>query len=252
MLADETVVSPPPTPRTTDPANAVASVLLAVDGPTWLHDVLPELTREGFHCVVDPTGESALDSDLVSAVDIAIVDLGLRHMSGVAVCAAFRSRSDAPIIAVVGVRDEGSVLDAFAAGADHVALSDVSARQVIARMRALLRRWPPGTGRAAVVPVGPVQLDDLDGALVHGRRVPLLREEYEVLRALLQRPGRVVTRRELQGLGLGAPSSRSLDVVVRRLRQKLEAIDGIRRIRAVRGVGFRFDAEGCAPGPEGA
>ena len=87
--------------------------------------------------------------------------------------------------------------------------------------------------------------------LVAGAVVKLSRREMEVLRALVARPGRVVTRAELAGSWPALSADRRLDFVIRRLRQKLEAVDGTRRISAVRGVGFRFEIEelGLA-GPE--
>jgi two-component system response regulator BaeR len=260
VIADDRVFTadaPLPTSRSAvwapGPDTAIATLLVAVDDPFWSGGGGPELEREGFRCVLDPEGRLVFEAEVVAMTDVAIVDLGLRHSSGLAVCAAFRARSAAPMIATARFRDENAALDAFAAGADQFISFDVSARQVVARLRALLRRWPAGRGRAPGPVGGTVQLDEQDGALVAGRRVPLLREEYEILRALLARPGRVVSRRDLLILsGPGALGTRSLDVVIRRLRQKLEAIDGVRRISAVRGVGFCFDEDGCtAPGGSG-
>jgi DNA-binding response OmpR family regulator len=121
---------------------------------------------------------------------------------------------------------------------------------VTARLRALLRRVPPRSS----APVEPnpdlaVTIDEATGSVrVDGAVVSLSRRELEVLRTLLARPGRVVTRAELAGSWPALSADRRLDFVIRRLRQKLEMVDGRRRINSVRGVGFRFEEPDAAEG----
>ena len=233
--------------READPADpvgaAVARVLLVSGQDGWAAELALDLAADGFRVQRDRTGESVFDDDVVAPIDIAVVDLGLRAQSGLAVCGALRARSMLPIIAVGSDSEEHAVLAALASGADQVVSIESSSRLLVARLRALLRRVPPRTS----VRVEPrhdavVTIDETtETVLVAGAVVKLSRREMEVLRALVARPGRVVTRAELAGSWPTLSSDRRLDFVIRRLRQKLEIVDGKRRISAVRGVGFRFE-----------
>lgn len=231
-----------------DDATARAGVLLVVEDTAWVRRVLPVLSPEGFRCTVDPCGNAAYSEAELVGIDVAVVDLGataLPGRAGLAVCEALRSRSDVPLLAVGRSRDEEAVLAAFAAGADQFVAVEASPRLLLARVRSLLRRYR----RRVDLPVdpaavGPVALhDELCAAVVNGATVALLKPEYEVLRTLLARGGRVVARQELLLTTLPGAEERGIDFVIRRLRQKLEAYDTHRRITAVRGVGFRFEAE---------
>jgi DNA-binding response OmpR family regulator len=226
-----------------------ASVLLVVDDRDWLTAMRGPLAGESIQVVTDTSGESAFDDEAARRVDAAIIDLGLMARSGLAVCAALRTRSNAPIVATSADADEATVLAAFAAGADQFALLSTSPRQFVARLRSLLRRPPPRRVPVEEVPVGPIILDaDRRAVVVHGVPLVLSDQEYLVLAALMARPGRVVSRNELLGDVSTARSDRALDFVIRRLRQKLEETDTRRRIIAIRGVGFRFEADDLVGG----
>ena len=168
-------------------------------------------------------------------------------------CGAVRARSLVPILALGDQTDEAPVLAAYSAGADQYVTIDTSSRLVTARLRALLRRVPPRS--AAAVEPNPdltVTIDEATGSVrVDGAVVSLSRRELEVLRTLLSRPGRVVTRAELAGAWPALSADRRLDFVIRRLRQKLEMVDGRRRINSVRGVGFRFEEDQGLDSAEG-
>lgn len=239
--------SVPRTRLTTTGTPMGATVALIADDPAFLVTMEATLTGEGFCVEVDARGDLAYDLDRLRGVDLSLIDLGLRERPGVEVCEALRSRSSAPVLATARVADEPTVLAAFAAGADQFTPLDTSPRQFVARLRSLLRRLP----QAVVAPpvlrgVGPVVLDaGLGAVVVRGTTVALSAQEFDVLGALVARPGRVVTRRELLGIhGSLSQSDRRLDFVIRRLRQKLEGVDGRRRITVVRGVGFRFECDG--------
>jgi DNA-binding response OmpR family regulator len=223
----------------------VASILLVSDISPWAEHIGSALAGEGFRVLPDPSGATAFEELLSVWVDVAVVDLRMRGRSGLAVCAALRARGAIPLLALGPSGDETIVLQAYSAGADQYVAVDVSARQLVARVRALLRRFP--ARRDVVVPPAPapVQIDPVAGVVVTvGTAVKLSRQELEVLQLLVARPGRVVTRNELMGVWSGLNGARRLDFVIRRLRQKLEPIEGRRRISVVRGVGFRFDPDG--------
>lgn len=223
----------------------LATVTLISDSRWWSEEVMAYLGTEGFAVLVDPVGESAFDHRS-RAADAVIIDLRLTARSALAVCVAWRRRSSVPIVAIVP-RDEDAVIAAFTAGADQVLVEDTTNRQLVAHLRATLRRFPARRAVVDPVPVdAPVQLGgDGHSAVVGGRAVPLSEEEFGILSLLLDRPGRVVTRRDLASMLVYASgSTRAVDFAVRRLREKLEGVDGRRRIVVVRGVGFRFDLAG--------
>ena len=231
----------------------VATITLVADPGWWSDDLIRFLSGEGFATVVDPSGESAFDHRSLKS-DAVIIDLRLASRSAIAICVAWRRRSAAPVLAVAGSRDEKTVLDAFAAGADHVVMKDATSRQIVAHLRSLLRRMPPRrTSALAPSVLSPVHLgDDGRSALVRGRVVSLTAEEFQMLALLLDRAGRVVTRADLAGsIRYASGNARAVDFFVRRLREKLELVDTHRRIVVVRGVGFRFDLAGeSVGGPE--
>ncbi len=229
----------------------VARVLLVSSLDHWADRIGADLTAEGFLVMRDRTGEWVFDEARLGDVHIVVVDLRLRSQSGLAVCGAVRARSLVPILALGDQVDEAPVLAAYSAGADQYVTIDTSSRLVTARLRALLRRVPPRS--AVAVEPNPdlaVTIDEATGSVrVDGAVVSLSRRELEVLRTLLSRPGRVVTRAELAGAWPALSADRRLDFVIRRLRQKLEMVDGRRRINSVRGVGFRFEED---QGPDSA
>lgn len=203
------------------------------------------LDTEGYAVRLDDCGDAALEA--ACPFDLALVDLAITGRSPVAVFAALRARSAIPIVAVSleGSRDPAA-LDAYAAGADQLVARGQRPRELMARVRALLRRSPPHPrGSGLPVDAGSISLDPGRGVVsVGGTEVMLTIREGQILRALLDRPGRVVTRDQLAGLGRGKEDARLLDSHVRSVRTKLEAAEGRRRIIAVRGVGFRLLPDG--------
>lgn len=220
--------------------DGVTTVLVISDGQPWCDDVVMALSQEGYAARIDgwsgPTDEADLPFDLV------LVDLDLSG-DAIAMIAEVRSRSALPILAVAPTRArEVLVLDALAAGADQCVRSSAGAREVVARARSLLRRCPPRPRDVIDLRLGPISVDLASwAAVVAGERIDLSGPECHVLSALLRQPGRVVTRAALTRDAAGARNDRDLDAVVRRLRAKLEAAEGRRRITTVRGVGFRID-----------
>jgi DNA-binding response OmpR family regulator len=219
------------------------SVLIVGDDTSWREEIAALLEAEGYAVRLDD-GSGDL-TDPTHPFDIAVVDLGLTTRSARAVCATLRARSTVPILAVApGSVREPAVLDAYAAGADQCVSPTVRSRELLARVRALLRRHPPHPRRIIDLGEdgeGAISLDPSTGtAVVAGRPVSLTTQESAVLHALLWRPGRVATREELMSLCARGCPDRVLDSLVRQVRTKLEAVEGQRRIVAVRGVGFRF------------
>lgn len=237
-----------------DRAPLVGSLLIVADVRRWVDETAAYLRAEGFEITVDATGRS-VDGVAPADTDALLVDFGLTARPGPEICAAWRDRTEAPIFAVAAGDDEATAIAAFAAGVDAFCSSDVSQRQLLARIRSMLRRFPPRRRALASVPDDlPVGLDEQTRcAVVLGTKIPLTDAEFAVLRVLVLRAGRVVSRDELvEALHTGKDRfrDRSLDFVVRRVREKLETVDTGRRIMTVRGVGFRF--EPMVGGGEGA
>ena len=227
------------------------SALVVSESQLWRTEMAELLEADGYAVWQDTHGDAALDP--VCPFDIAIVDLGITKRSAVAVFAALRARSPLPILAVApGGQREAGVLAAYAAGADQLVPRTARQHELLARVRALLRHSPP-RARVPSTTAEPalISLDSATGvATVAGVPVPLSTRDAEILEALLERPGRVVTRDHLRARIRSQADARLLDSYVRSVRSKLEEAEGCRRIVAVRGVGFRLLLDGpLEPGP---
>ncbi|MEO7571177.1 MAG: response regulator transcription factor [Acidimicrobiales bacterium] len=229
------------------------SVLVVSESVTWRSEIAALLEEEGYAVRLDDRGDAALEPSC--PFDLAVVDLAITGRTAAAVFAMLRSRSSVPILAVSpDAYREPAVLAAYAAGVDQLITRSQRSRELTARIRAMLRRTPPKSRGIVGIDVDGVSSISLDLAtsIATLSDVPvwLTPEESEILCALLQRPGCVVSRQQLLGQRRGKHADRALDSLVRRIRTKLEAAGGGRRIVAVRGVGFRFvpDRE-LEPGP---
>lgn len=241
-------------PLTEDPTGApgapaarvtpLARIMLVAAADAWCDEVQAVLRAEWLEVDVDHEG---LDVERVVAQqrpDLVVVQIALPARSGVAICKAIRTRSSVPLLALSGEPEDFGLLASFAVGVDTVVPKGVPPRELLARIRALLRRHPPLAHRAGPPVAPPPSFDAVNRTLsIAGRAVPLTDHEVEIVEVLVRRGGRVVTKAELvRAVGDDACDSRTLDHHVRRLRDKLEAADPHRCIQTVRGVGFRFVA----------
>lgn len=176
--------------------------------------------------------------------DLVVLEVGVASDATASTVDRIARACPSPVLVVCQACEEGDLLAAYAAGAASVLTDATGPREIVARSRALVRR-----GALDVVPnddrivVGPIVLDRARRQLtVSGRLVRLPRREFDIAEALMRRAGTVVTRRHLlMELWGGAPrDSKTLDVQVGRLRARLAAAEGQRRILTVRGVGYRF------------
>lgn len=220
-------------------------VLVVTDDPSSRVRLATALETEGYrvYLAVPASAGTSIGDEL----DLAVVDLSCASGQPDVIIGVLRARSDLPIMAVTAVTvEEATVLGAYTAGADQCVNGFSRPREFLARVRALLRRSPSrvGAGSEAATadgfgPAGFAVDASRRTVIVAGVEIALTPRESAILEALIRRPGRVVRRDELVDPGLRASA---LDSHVRRLRDKLEAVDGCRRIVVVRGVGFRFDA----------
>ena len=209
------------------------------------------LSREGFEPVVARTAARALELADDGDWAIVLLDLSLPDGDGRDVCRAIRRASSVPILMLTARGTEADRIVGLELGADDYVVKPFSGAEVIARIRAILRR----TGRAAAaepVPDGPVQVGELEvdiGARrvrLGGAELSLARKEFDLLAELVRHAGRVVTREDLMARVWDENwfgSTKTLDVHIRWLRQKLGDDPATPRyVHTVRGVGFRFTA----------
>jgi len=219
-----------------------ARVLLVGPDIAWSRQVGEMLRSNWFAVEVGCDEADALAQVASFEPHVIGVDLLPPGRAVTSLVSAVRGHSPVAIVAFGSPTPEADILDALAAGADTFIFKSASHPQLLARLRALLRRVRqvgPGPGIAPAR--GPVELD------VVGRRASVACEDFDLtdpeldlLEVLLRAPGRAVSREELMGV-LKTSKGGELDLHVRRLREKLEARDPQRRVLAVRGVGFRFE-----------
>ncbi len=231
-------------------AEPATTILVVEDEESFVDALTVGLTREGFRVRVARDGVEALDQfDLVQP-DLVLLDVMLPRISGIDVCREIRTRSRVPIIMVTAKSSEIDTVVGLEVGADDYVSKPYRLRELVARMRAALRR-APGPGPAAsgegVLEVGDVYLDpERHEVFVRGEKVNLPLKEFELLEVLLDNAGRVLTRDLLIDRIWGSDyvgDTKTLDVHIKRLRAKVE-VDPSRpeRIVTIRGLGYKFDA----------
>jgi len=219
-------------------------VLLVEDDRTIAQPLRAGLSRECFEVEVATTGYEALVAD---PADLVLLDLGLPDVDGRAVCKELRSRGDTPIIVVSARSEEVERVALLEMGADDYLVKPFGFQELVARMRAVLRRHRDSDEpEPSVLSVGPVRMDvDRHVVTVRGQTVQLPLKEFELLEVLLRNAGRVLTRGQLIDRVWGADyvgDTKTLDVHIKRLRAKIELDPARPRcILTVRGLGYKFD-----------
>jgi len=222
-------------------------VLLAEDDVAIADPLARALQREGYEVEIATDGPHAMEIARTGRADLLVLDLGLPGMDGLELCRRLRSSGGSiPVLMLTARADEVDFVVGLDAGADDYVAKPFRLAELLARIRALLRRRSPGT-----VEINGVRMD-LAARLVtvDGHEVALANKEFELLRVLLQHAGRVVTREEILaevwGDGPERKASKTLDMHMSWLRRKLGEVGPRRlerRISTVRGVGFRFNTE---------
>ena len=238
-------------------AEPQATILVVEDEESFVEALVVGLKREGFLVKVARDGAEALSVFDAVRPDLVLLDVMLPKISGLDVCREMRARSRVPIIMVTAKGGEIDTVVGLEVGADDYVTKPYRLRELVARMRAVLRRAPLAAevelvGDALVV--GDVRLDperhevSLRGALVN---LPL--KEFELLELLLANAGRVLTRETLIDRVWGphyVGDTKTLDVHVKRLRSKIEDDPGApRRITTIRGLGYKFESAPAVAAP---
>jgi two-component system, OmpR family, response regulator RegX3 len=206
------------------------------------------LVDEGFQPVVARTGPDALDVfDRVGAA-LVLLDLRLPGLSGIEVFQRLRRKSDVPVIIVTGKDDEVDRIVGLEMGADDYVTKPFSPRELIARIRAVLRRQQREASDKEMLTAGPVRMDVARHVVtIRGTVVNLPLKEFELLEVLLRNAGLVLPRMRLIEVVWGSDyvgDTKTLDVHIKRLRAKIEhAGEDRRHIITVRGLGYKFEAD---------
>jgi two-component system response regulator RegX3 len=233
----------------------VTRVLIVEDEPSLAEAIKYGLEREGFTCTIAGDGSAALDRFAHEKPDLVVLDLMLPGLPGVDVCRAVRRAGRTPIIVVSAKSAEVDKVVALEMGADDYVTKPFGMRELVARVRSLLRRSGTVTGEAIPSPngdhatvfrAGPVELDvDRHECRVRGEPVVLPPREFMLLEYLLRRVGRLCTRDALIADLWGNDyfgDTRTLDVHVRRLRNKIELDPREpQHLHTVRGLGYKFE-----------
>ncbi|MEV0165097.1 two-component system response regulator RegX3 [Nonomuraea fuscirosea] len=224
-------------------------VLVVEDEESFSDALSYMLRKEGFEVSVAATGPEALDTFDRNGADLVLLDLMLPGLPGTEVCRSLRQRSKVPVIMLTAKDSEIDKVVGLELGADDYVTKPFSSRELVARIRAVLRRQGDVVEEleTAVLAVGPVRMDvDRHVVAVRGEPVQLPLKEFELLEVLLRNAGRVLTRGQLIDRVWGADyvgDTKTLDVHVKRLRAKIESDPSNPRcILTVRGLGYKFDA----------
>ncbi|MCW2666227.1 MAG: DNA-binding response regulator, partial [Frankiales bacterium] len=202
-------------------------VLLVEDEESFSDPLSYLLKQEGFEVAVAQTGPEALAEFDRHGADLVLLDLMLPGLSGTEVCRALRQRSSVPVIMLTARDSEIDKVVGLELGADDYVTKPYSTRELIARMRAVLRRGAePEEAASATLSAGPVRMDvERHTVSVAGEPVQLPLKEFDLLELLLRNAGRVLTRGQLIDRVWGADyvgDTKTLDVHVKRLRAKIE------------------------------
>jgi two-component system, OmpR family, response regulator RegX3 len=224
----------------------VTRVLVVEDEESYSDALSYVLRKEGFEVAVAETGPDALDEYDRAGADIVLLDLMLPGLSGTEVCRALRSRGNVPVIIVSAKDTEVDKVVGLELGADDYVTKPYSPRELLARVRAVLRRGQDVELLPDTLEAGPVRMDvDRHVVTVNGGQVPMPLKEFDLLELLLRNTGRVLIRGQLIDRVWGADyvgDTKTLDVHVKRLRAKIEPDpSNPRYLVTVRGLGYKFE-----------
>jgi DNA-binding response OmpR family regulator len=224
----------------------VKTILVVEDEMKIARVVRDYLERAGFEVIVVGDGEAALASARASRPDLVVLDLGLPGMDGMDVARSLRRNHETPIVMVTARGDETDRIVGLELGADDYVVKPFSPKELVARVRAVLRRsGVAATAAEAPIRVGDVTIDPSRLRVMAGdRTIELTPIEFQLLATLAREPGRVFTRGQLLDAIHGvafASYERAVDAHVKNIRKKLEPEQGRPRyVLTVHGVGYRF------------
>lgn len=225
----------------------MTKVLVVEDEQSLREPLVYLLQREGFDVIEAGDGTAALEAFERQGADLILLDLMLPGISGNEVCRQIRQSSSVPIIMLTAKDSEIDKVVGLEIGADDYVTKPYSSRELLARMKAVLRRnVEPAVAPANVLEAGPVRMDlERHEVLVHGKKVAMPLKEFELLELLLENVNRVLTRGQIIDRVWGSNyfgDTKTLDVHVKRIRSKIED-DPARPVHllTVRGLGYKYE-----------
>ena len=218
-------------------------ILIIEDEPDFVEALDVALSREGHDVLAAYDGRKGLELFRSSRPDLVLLDLMLPRMPGLDVLRRVRSESVVPVIVLSAKDSEADVVAALELGADDYVTKPFSLRELTARIHAAIRRIAPNGEDDGVLAAGGAVLDaDRYELRVGEKAFDLPRREFEVMHMLMSRAGRIVRREVMleEIWGYTWDASKTLDQHIRRLRRKLESVEGAPVIETVRGVGYQY------------
>lgn len=223
-------------------------ILIVEDEPSLSEPLAFLLDREGYETVIAPDGPAALAEFDKAGADLVLLDLMLPGLPGTEVCRELRTRSTVPIIMLTAKDSEVDIVVGLELGADDYVTKPYSTRELLARIRAVLRRrTDTELDEDQILEAGTVRMDvERHSVTVDGRETPMPLKEFELLELLLRNAGRVLTRGQLIDRVWGSDyfgDTKTLDVHIKRIRSKIEKVPSEpTMLVTVRGLGYRFEA----------
>jgi two-component system response regulator RegX3 len=225
----------------------MTKILVVEDEASFSEALSYVLTKEGFEVVVADTGDGAITTFDKGGADLVLLDLMLPGLSGTEVCKQLRSRSAVPIIMLTAKDTEVDKVVGLELGADDYVTKPYSKAELIARIRAVLRRQGDVSNpQEGVITAGPVRIDvERHQVNINNELISLPLKEFELLEFLVRNSGRVLTRAQLIDRVWGSDyfgDTKTLDVHVKRLRAKIESDPANPvYIQTIRGLGYKFE-----------
>lgn len=230
----------------------MTKILIVEDESSFSEAISFLLGKEGYESAVAENGRIALDLFKSNDFDLVLLDLMIPEVSGIDVCRTIRTTSAVPIIMLTAKDSEVDKVVGLELGADDYVTKPYSSRELVARIKAVLRRGVPDDGASAsnsgIHSVAGIRMDiERHQVTVNGNLIPLPLKEFELLEFLLRNEGRVLTRGQLIDRVWGGDyygDTKTLDVHIKRLRSKIE-VDPANPvlIQTIRGLGYKFEAQ---------
>ncbi len=221
------------------------TILVSDDNPQ-INEILQKyLKSEGYAVVTAQDGQQALDLFFSHAPNLVLLDVMMPKLDGFAVCRQIRKVSDVPILMITAKGEDEDRISGLDLGADDYIVKPFSTGELMARIRAVLRRSSEKTSRRNIFVANLLIQPELSLVKIGGQSVPLTRKELDLLCILASNPGRVFTRDNLLTMAWGyntESTDRTIDTHIKRLRAKLDEFDHPAwQIKTVWGVGYQFE-----------
>ena len=229
----------------------MTKILIVEDESSFSEAISFLLGKEGFETDVAENGRTALELFKANSYDLVLLDLMIPEVSGIEVCRAIRTTSMVPIIMLTAKDSEVDKVVGLELGADDYVTKPYSSRELVARIKAVLRRGTPESADAdsnsAIQTAGNIRMDvERHQVTVNGTLINLPLKEFELLEFLMRNEGRVLTRGQLIDRVWGGDyygDTKTLDVHIKRLRSKIEEDSANPQlIQTIRGLGYKFEA----------